>query len=198
MLQTRLDAWQPGGFKVHNRGVGGDTTARAFDRLEDDVLPLLPGVLLVQFGFNDANVRDWARVPRVSLPEFEKNLREFYRIAAARGARCVFIVNHTIGAADGKQGNALSYKDNMEPYNIAIGEVAKSCNAEVIDLPALMRQRQIALELFVVDDGLHLSALGNQLYAELLFGALREMLMSDGDKLSRPATNSNISVGDLG
>ena len=81
VLQSKLDSGQMGRFKVYNRGVGGDTTACGFDRLDTDVLPLLPGLLLVQFGFNDANVRDWAVVPRVGLQEFKKNLREFHRIA---------------------------------------------------------------------------------------------------------------------
>jgi lysophospholipase L1-like esterase len=197
LLQARLDAWRQGEFKIHNRGIGGDTTARAFDRIESDVLPLLPGVLLVQFGFNDANVRDWAVVPRVGLDEFRKNMHEFHRVAHTHGGRCVFIINHTIAAVAGKQGNGVRYKNNMEPYNSAISEVAEMCNAAAIDLPALMAQRQVGLDLFVVDDGLHLSALGNQLYAEMVLEALKEILVPSGDKLDRFSSNPNVSAGDL-
>lgn len=197
LLQAGLDAWRPGAYKVHNRGVGGDTTAHAFDRIESDVLPLLAGVLLVQFGFNDANVRDWAVVPRVGLGEFKKNLREFQRIARTHGGRCVFIVNHTVAAVTGKQGNGLHYNDNMKPYDMAIREVAQMCQAAVIDLPALMAQRRVAPELFVVDDGLHLSALGNRLYAEMVFAALKEILVASGEKRDRFSNNHDVSAGDL-
>ncbi|MDX1487102.1 MAG: GDSL-type esterase/lipase family protein [Acidiferrobacterales bacterium] len=197
LLQAHLDAWHPDGFKVHNRGIGGDTTAGAFDRIENDVLPLLPGVLLVQFGFNDANVRDWSVVPRVGLDEFKKNLEEFHRVAHAHGGCCVLMVNHTIVAVAGEQGNGMRYSDNMEPYNKAIREVARTCQAPVIDLPALLAERQVELDLFVVDDGLHLSAFGNRVYAEMVFGALKEILLPRGKKLGGLWTNHHVSAGDL-
>jgi lysophospholipase L1-like esterase len=197
LLQASFDTWRPGELKVHNRGIGGDTTAGAFDRIESDVLPLLPGVLLVQFGFNDANVRDWSVVPRIGLDEFKKNLKEFHRVAHTHSGCCVFIVNHTVAAVAGEQGNGVRYSDNMEPYDRAIREVAQTCHAAAIDLPALMAERQVPLDLFVVDDGLHLSALGNRLYAEMVLGALKEILVSGGKKLDHFWTNHNVSAGDL-
>lgn len=177
LLQAKLDAWMNGRFTVHNRGVGGDTTARAFDRLESDVLPLLPGMLLVQFGFNDANVRDWAAVPRVGLDEFRKNLREFYRLAVDAGGKCAFIVNHTIARVAGRQGNNRSYNDNLEPYNSAIREVACGCKAPMIDLPAMLARQPLPLNGMLAEDGLHLSIPGNRAYADLVFAALRQILV---------------------
>lgn len=171
-----------GRFTVHNRGVGGDTTARAFDRLERDVLPLLPGMLLVQFGFNDANVRDWTLVPRVGLGEFRKNLREFDRLADDAGGKCAFIVNHTIARVAGRQGNNRSYNDNLEPYNMAIREVVRACAAPMIDLPVMLAQQQLALERVLAEDGMHLSISGNRIYADLVFAALRQMLAQTGSE----------------
>jgi len=97
LLQKKLDEAKPGVFEVHNRGIGGNTSAQGFDRFWTDVLPLLPGILLVQFGFNDANVKDFSIVQRVGLAEFEKNLREFHRIAVTNNSVLVFILNHIIG-----------------------------------------------------------------------------------------------------
>lgn len=182
LLQAKLDAWISGRFTVHNRGIGGDTTARAFDRLESDVLPLLPGMLLVQFGFNDANVRDWTLVPRVGLDEFRKNLREFYRLAVDAGGKCAFIVNHTIARVAGRQGNSRSYNDNLEPYNMAIREVARACAAPTIDLPAMLAQQQLTLERVLAEDGMHLSISGNRIYADLIFAALRQILARTGNE----------------
>lgn len=182
LLQAKLDAWVNGRFTVYNRGVGGDTTARAFDRLESDVLPWLPGVLLVQFGFNDANVRDWATVPRVSLEEFRKNLREFHRLAVIANGKCFFIVNHTIAPVAGRQGNNRSYNDNFEAYNAGIREVARTCAAPVVDLPAMFAQQQFALDQMLAEDGMHLSVSGNRIYADLIFVALRQLLARAGDE----------------
>ncbi len=178
MLQAKLECWQAGAFHVYNRGVGGDTSARGFDRLEVDVLPLLPGVVLAQFGFNDANVRDWAMVPRVGLPEFRKNLREFHRVIRAHRGQCVFVVNHSIAAVAGYQGNDNSYRENAAPYNAAIREVARELRASIIDLPKRLDERSVDLQAFLADDGLHLSANGNRVYADMVFDALRDFFVT--------------------
>ena len=172
VLQSQLDEWKPGRFKVHNLGIGGHTSAQGFDRLDEDLLPVLPGLVVVQFGFNDANVRDWAVVPRVGLDEFKKNLREFHRIITVHQGRSVFIISHTIGAVPGEQGNGQSYKDNVEPYNIAIGQIAEELETSCIDLPSMMTQRQVDLGTFLSEDQIHLSADGNRIYADMVFDGL--------------------------
>ncbi len=176
ILQSRLDKRKPGKFKVHNLGIGGHTSAQGFDRLDEDLFPVLPGLVLVQFGFNDANVRDWALVPRVGLEEFKKNLREFHRVITAREGRSVFIINHTIGGIAGGQGNKKSYKDNVEPYNIAIGQVAQEMKTLCIDLPSMMVKRRVDLETFLAEDQVHLTASGNHIYADMVLNGLLAIL----------------------
>lgn len=182
LLQMHLDFLYPDAFEVLNRGIGGNTSAQGFDRLATDVLPYLPGVLLVQFGFNDANVRDWARVPRVSVEEFRKNLREFHRLALKHGQHCVFIVNHMIGDVSGIQGNGQSYRDNFAPYNITIRELAARLNAPYIDLPSAMSARSVDMDQFLAPDMLHLSRAGNRLYAEMVLEGLQMSIMPGGMK----------------
>lgn len=176
VLQSHLDDWQPGRFRVHNLGVGGHTSAQGFDRLDEDLLPVLPGLVFVQFGFNDANVRDWAVVPRIGLDEFKKNLREFHRVITTYRGRSVFVINHTIGAVPGEQGNGKSYQDNVEPYNIAIRQVAEELSASCIDLPSMMTQRQVDLGAFLAEDQVHLSIEGNHIYAAMVFDFLSTTL----------------------
>jgi len=135
LLQKKLDAVKPGVFEVHNRGISGNTSAQGFDRLRSDILPLLPGVLLIQFGFNDANVHDFSVEPRVGLAKFEKNMKEFHRIAKAQNSLPIFLLNHTIGEVDGKQGNSKSYNENVAPYNTAIRKISGELNALLIDIP---------------------------------------------------------------
>ncbi len=176
LLQFKLNEWKSGAYKVYNKGQGGHTTAQAFDRLPDDVIPYLPGLLVVEFGLNDANVRDWARVPRVGLVEYEKNLREFHRIARSHNGECAFIVNHSILARPVVQANGQTYYANFQPYNEALRRVAKALEAPTLDLPRMMRERGLDLTEFVVEDGVHLTVKGNHLYAEMVFDALRDIL----------------------
>jgi lysophospholipase L1-like esterase len=176
ILQCKLDEWKPGIFHVYNRGVGGHTSSEGLDRFEQDVLPLLPAVVLVQFGFNDAYVPEWSRKPRVSLDEFKANLGEIHRAVQAHKGRCVSIVNHTIGRLTGMGGNARSHAENIAPYEAAVRDVARSLKATMIDLPAIMKRRRIGAERIVCDDNLHLSAEGNHLYADFVFESLTPIL----------------------
>jgi lysophospholipase L1-like esterase len=175
LLQKKLDAVKPDIFKVHNRGIGGNTSAQGFDRFWSDVLPLLPGVLLIQFGFNDANVKDFSIVNRVGLAEFEKNLKEFHRIAKDNNSIPVFILNHSIGEVDGKQGNGKTYNENVAPYNNMIRNIANELKAELIDIPLQMSIRNIDIDDFVSGDKLHLALEANHAYADIVYNALNQI-----------------------
>ena len=172
LLQGMLDELEEGKYLVHNKGVGGDTTASALDRFEQDVMPLLPGIVLVQFGLNDANVYDWAKYPRVSIYEFKKNLREFYRAITRKNGTCIYIVNHAIGDVRGKQGNRKSFYDNFIPYNDTIRYVAVKLGASYIDIYEIIRERQINLDYFVSLDKMHLTLEGNMKYAAMVYQSL--------------------------
>ena len=176
VLARLLEEWRPGGFVIYNRGVGGHTSRQGIERFEVDVAPLLPGLVLVQFGLNDANVYDWTTEPRVGVEEFQANLREIYQRVAALGGRTVFIVNHRLGPVEGWQGNDCSFNENFEPYNPAIRRTAQALGAPLIDLPALMQARGISAGDFVVSDGMHLKRSANALYAEIVFGELLGIL----------------------
>ena len=175
LLQENLDAVKPGMYEVHNRGIGGNTSAQGIDRLSSDILPLLPGILLIQFGFNDANVYDFTVEPRVCLAEFEMNLKEFHRIAKEYNSASIFILNHSIGEVTGDQGNSKSYNDNYEPYAIAIRKVVDELDSLLIDLPLEMVKRSIKTEDFVSEDQIHLSLEANQHYADIIFDELYEI-----------------------
>jgi len=174
ILQARLDENFPGGYRVINKGIDGNTSAQGLDRFCDDVLPWLPGLLLAEFGFNDANVKDWSIEPRVSLGEFVRNLREFHRIATAKNTSCIFILNHTIAEVEGRQGNGMTYNENLLPYDQAVIVLAEELNAEVIDLPGLMAVKGVPLQQYLSDDNLHLSEAGNKHYAQMVFDVIIE------------------------
>jgi len=174
ILQAMLDEKYPEAYRVINKGLSGNTSAQAFDRFCNDVLPYLPGLLLVEFGFNDANVKDWTIEPRVSLGEFVRNLREFHRIATTKSTSCVFILNLTIADVDGRQGNGLTYNQNLLPYDQAVITLAEELKAEVIELPGMMAAKAVPLKEYLDDDNLHLSEAGNKHYAQMVFDVIIE------------------------
>ncbi len=175
LLQKKLDISKPDVFAVHNRGIGGNTSAQGFDRFASDVLPLLPSVLIIQFGFNDANVKDFSIVPRVGLAEFKKNLKEFHRIARDNNSLPVFILNHSIGEVDGKQGNGKTYNENIAPYNNEIRKIANELKTDLIDIPLQMSIRDIDINNFVSADQIHLSIEANHDYADIIYTSLKQI-----------------------
>jgi len=176
VLQIALDDWRVNQYKVYNRGVGGDTTANGLARFADDILPLLPGVLLVEFGINDCNHAAWRRVPAVGVEEYKKNLREFHRVCRAQKGVCVFIVNHPLSRARIPQGNGRTLHANLLPYNAAVRVLGADLKTPLIDLPAMIQERRIRLTALVQEDGIHLTAQGNHLYAAMVFDCLQEIL----------------------
>ncbi|MEK7270529.1 MAG: SGNH/GDSL hydrolase family protein [Planctomycetota bacterium] len=166
ILQRLLDEFKPGAFHVFNLGMNGNTSAQGFDRLAKDAIPRMPAILVVEFGLNDSTVRDWAEAPRVGGDELKKNLREFHRVATKAGGTCAFIANHIyLKPATRKPEDPI--------YNPKIREVASALKAPLADLESMMKARRIEIARFVGDDGAHLSAEGNRLYAGMVFDALK-------------------------
>ena len=175
VLQQLLDRASPGAFKVFNRGIGGQTAAQGLDRMFSDVVPWLPAVVLVEFGFNDAVVPAQTMVPKLTVPEFKVKMREIHRIATTRGGTVVLIVNH-IQHDVLVQGNGQPYEESYAPYEAAIRELAGELKVAAIDLPRLMTERRVDLTRFLAADGIHLTAEGNRLYAGMVFEALKPAL----------------------
>ena len=173
LLQGRLDSTKPGCCQVVNRGIGGHTSAQGLDRIEQDVLALLPAVVLIEFGFNDCNTRPPFIVPRVGVEEYKKNLSELHRLVAKNGTP-VFIINHP-ATREEMQGNGKTYRENTIPYDRALRSVAAELNAPAIDLPAMIESRKISLPEFLVPDGVHLSTAGNKAYAEMVLDGLMKL-----------------------
>jgi lysophospholipase L1-like esterase len=173
-LAFQLEQASPGRFEVFNRGIGGNTTALGLDRIQNDVISLLPGLVLIEFGINDAYVFPWAKIPRVALSGYMENLAEILRQVRAAQGEAVLIINHPITTRTDQhpQGNNKSVGANLEPYSQEARAWARNENLTVIDLPELLKQEVVSMEEFWSDDGVHLSPLGNRLYANFVFSSL--------------------------
>lgn len=173
-LQFMLEGWRPGAYAVYNRGEGGDTTAGGLERMKG-FMDLFPALLIVEFGFNDANCREYQTKPRVSPKEFEANLESMGRIARARKGKVLYIVSHLpVGKFTG-QGDGKSYSRRMIEYNCIVRRVARRLGAPRVDLPAILKARRIPMKDFL-KDGVHVSAAGNRIYAGIVMEAVRRIL----------------------
>jgi lysophospholipase L1-like esterase len=187
LVAAELDQRFPGQFEVHNRGVGGNTTAQGLERFSGDVTPNLPGIVLIEFGFNDASVPPGFMTSRVGLGEFQRNLAEIIRLVRAGRGQPVLLTNHPIPRirAVGEQGNGKDYAVNFRPYQPAIRIVAAKTKTPLMDLEATMRKARVPFQDLLADDNLHLSREGNAIYAQHVLDGLESLgLLKAGKKAS--------------
>lgn len=162
---------------VVNASVNGNTTRQALERMPYDVQSHGVDVLLVQFGLNDCNYWLTDRgVPRVSLGGFQANLLEIIDRGYRFGARRVIInTNHpTTRELEPVPNCGFTYEDSNRTYNEAIRQVAKDSGQHVSlvdveqEILSVCDTGDETLARLLLDDGLHLSERGHDVYYRLV------------------------------
>jgi lysophospholipase L1-like esterase len=88
LLSARLQGTpEKPGVSVFNAGGNGNTSAEGMSRIEADVLPHLPGLVLVEFGGNDAT----HDARHVTVDDFERNLLTICQRVWGRGGDIVLV-----------------------------------------------------------------------------------------------------------
>lgn len=91
-------------FDVINRGIGGERTDQAVQRLARDVLALEPQLVTVMYGTNDSYVDEGLTASRITADEFEVSLRRIVGELRRCGIRVVLMTEPAWGAAAGLNG----------------------------------------------------------------------------------------------
>ena len=186
--------------EVINRGVGGNTTAMALDRVLAEVLPLLSAgsLVVLEFGLNDCALYPGRLRSRVSLDEFRANLDELITLCSTAGATCVLIANHRVDQPPERQGNGRSRQDNAEPYNRVIREVAMTRQVPCLDIADEAARHGFDAASLLHEDGVHLNPAGNTVYAGLIRTGLAPLLSSRQPLALVAAMARNRVIGNAG
>lgn len=168
-------------FVVQNVGVNGNTTRQALERLHFDILSHKPTYCSIQFGMNDCN--RWHSdngVQRVPPRSFKHNLLEILdKCFASEVEHCFLHTNHPSLKLQNGLDNYDYNADNLR-YNELIRSVASQAvsiyndKVSLIDIEekfnfVLYKNSKISLSDLLLQDGIHLSALGHHLYFEEVF-----------------------------
>jgi lysophospholipase L1-like esterase len=162
---------------VNNASINGNTTRQALERMPYDIQSHAPHFLLVQFGMNDCNYwRSDCGLPRVSPRAFEANLGEIVDRAFVCGVKCVFLnTNHPTPINIAENWAPRSYQESNARYNTIIRSVcdrlATNLPVALIDVEKAWLKRLdsgVDLNDLVLDDGLHLSEKGHQIYRNVV------------------------------
>ena len=167
---------------VINASQNGSTTRQALERMPYEVQSHGVDILIVQFGLNDCNY--WLSdggLPRVSSAAFAANLKEIVQRALAFGARHVFLHNNHPTSQDREllPDTSITFEQSNRHYNQIVRDVAAEFgdHVELNDIEAAFdratqgdRER---LKLLLLNDGLHLSLKGHDLYFDAISDKVR-------------------------
>ena len=167
LLQTTLDAQFPGRWSLYSRGVPGETIVDGLSRFDRDVAPMLPTVVLIEFGLNDCSHIQGRSIPRVGVAEFATCLHEVVRLTRAGGGLPVLLTNHRVDPDRIEESSGLRFVDSLRPYQSAIREATISAQIPLVDVEAgfaALKDPKSAL----APDGIHLSIEGHACYAAIV------------------------------
>ena len=166
-------------FVIQNASVNGNTTRQALERMSYDVISHSPDILIIQFGMNDCNY--WASdfgSPRVSKKAFSANLIEIIEKAYNCKVRHIFLnTNHPSLKYGIEHIEDLTHIDSNKEYNevirLTFNEVGSHFPITLIDIEEefnkeLKSNMKVKLNDFLLEDGIHLSEKGHNLYFKII------------------------------
>lgn len=166
LLQRRFSS-----VTVVNAGGNGNTSREGLARFENDVVPWLPGIVVVIFGGNDP-VNEEAR--RVGLEEFRENLLEIVHRVGAAGGQCLLgtfpsiVSAHHSTATDPYFILRGGLDAEVENYRVVVREIAEKERLPLWDLDRQVRgwMAQYGNEAIIAADGIHWTELTNEMAAD--------------------------------
>jgi lysophospholipase L1-like esterase len=167
--------------RVVNAGVGGNTSREGLVRMEKDVLQYKPDIVTVQFGGNDATPERERHVP---IEEYSANLNTMRETLNEAGARVVLVTFPPIIDAWHAWRDDEAFKDRGGPnasidlYRNATRTFARTHRLPLADLNAALCKAIAAegAERFIMPDGVHLTAGGNEVAADENHRVLEDLL----------------------
>ncbi|MBP6507087.1 MAG: hypothetical protein KA257_05935 [Opitutaceae bacterium] len=158
---------------VVNSGGNANTSSEGLYRIESDVLAHLPGLVLVEFGGNDA-VNDPLR--NISPDKFEQNILKIYNLVTKRGGTIVLvtfppIINNWHGSYSDPYYDKWGGLDNcVDLYRERTRQLAKHLGCRLFDLDHFLRDliKKNGAEDYIQRDGVHLTPIANRLVAEAM------------------------------
>jgi lysophospholipase L1-like esterase len=156
-----------------NCGVSGDTTRMGLERYPADVQNANPDILTLQFGLNDCNCWETDRgLPRVSKAGFRANLVEMIVRARQFGAIRIILANNHTTLRENTMLSGERFEDANACYSEISYKVAIETNIDFCDIRkafSTYTTDELKKLLRPYPDLLHLSANGNELYAETIW-----------------------------
>lgn len=170
---------------LFNGAMGGTTSAQGLDRFDRYVANRSPDFVTLCFGMNDLIMTE-KNVPRVSLEQYRLNMETLAQKVLDLGATPILMtvsyLNEEVFYTTQNQ-NPSDYADVGGPlawldrYNAVLREMADEHGYDLVDIRAACDA--YAVTDFLVEDGIHLGVLGNEVYASLITDCIQSTFAAD-------------------
>lgn len=178
--------------EIINAGIGGNTTANAKARFEEDVLDRHPDLVVIQFGINDSAVDVWKKPPatesRVKKNQYAENLERFVDTLRKAGCQVILMTPNPIRWTPGLKGQygkppyrpdrADGFNVTLSPYADCVRAVAKNKKVPLVDVYAAFQAYGKVKGQSVDDlllDGMHPNDKGHRFVADLLIKVILKL-----------------------
>ncbi len=131
LLEQGLD------YDVINRGIGGERTDQALQRLARDVLSLEPQLVTVMYGTNDSYVDQGRQESRISADEFDAGLRKIVAELQRCGIQPVLMTEPAWGSAARVNGAGEHPNERLSLYMTRTRSVAAELSLPLVDHSAI-------------------------------------------------------------
>ena len=183
ILKHKLeDAFSEDEFSVINAGVGGNSDREKIARLEKDVLIHDPDFVLLEFGGNNSDPNNPARL--VSLTEAGQCLEKVKKSVDAKTQIIVITFPPLIEEQHAYYGHALfqtngGLEASIEKFRELSRDFAKANNLSLIDFGYELKAKMKidGGNVYILPDGVHLTEKGNQELAKSVFLKLKDKIL---------------------
>lgn len=179
-LSQEVEKRYQDGVLIVNSSINGSTTHAALGRIAYEIQNPGADIVVIQFGLNDCNywVTDHG-LPRVSKDSFRANLNEIIERCLHFNVRKIVVVtNHPTNRKVDFSHAPVSYLESSRQYNEIIRTVSeKYQKILLVDMENKFEEMKKPVKYdHLLEDGLHLSSRGHEIYSKYLIPAITSMI----------------------
>ena len=169
LLRNYFEKKYEGEIHVYNLGINGDNTDGLLKRIENELIPREPEIIVLAIGINDTQYINSKNDYRLSLERFQNNIKEISEIAKKFTSKIVFVgltaVDETKTTPVPWNNDKFYKNERIELFNEFIKNFCAENNLKFVELDQLLSGQDL-------DDGLHPNNEGHK----KIFGKIKPVM----------------------